>query len=320
MTSGNTPDITFNNDPRHFEPTDVVVMHLGQTIEEVFRQNEFAFLLAHKEILKVILFFNGLSQVQATVPAIDDFYLMLNHPKMYRPKYKNHVCYEPFRNRSFSFFESKIRSAGQVSLLRKIHELLSAGSKVLDIGCGTGRALMEIQQRFRLCESIGVSLPGESVDPLVVAEFFSFDISTLKLPRIIECNLNSAKLRSCLNEKFNFIYSFATFRYIEDKISMLDEVYILLEDRGIAVIQLTMLEIFDHENKLIPLESFFKHELIVYSKKEDLVFMMKDNSRTLNFSEKVAYSRERSTHRLAQQNSLQNHDVGWNSVYQMKKL
>ena len=96
---------TFNNTPNHFEPSDILKVPSGVNIGEALKNSDFDFLLQNKKLLKSILFYNGLLVNGLTVPVKQQTTLLLNHPKMYDQRYRDHACYHPYRNRSFSFFD-----------------------------------------------------------------------------------------------------------------------------------------------------------------------------------------------------------------------
>ncbi len=312
-------EVSFNNSPSHFEPTDVLTIKRGQTISEVLNKSGFKFLLENKRLLNVILFWNGMAGIKINSPLTNTIRLMLNHPKMYLQSYRGHPCFEAYRNRSFTLFESKIEDARKNSVLNKLRKNSDASYKILEIGCGTGRALLDLQKEFPRSEIIGICSPGEAEDLNRVRYFYEFAQSKSQLPKVCEIDLNSESLDNFKYGFFDFIFSQATLRYIRDKATLIKDIWHLLRPGGGAIIHIQLMQVLDQTNKNVPLKDFFNkkqwQKQIHYDHKTGFLYIFKTSDFEIDFDLRLLARKTK--HKTANKIPLKNLKVGWSSVYKV---
>ncbi len=313
----NNKKISFNSTPLHFEPTEVLIIDQGKLILEELRKSQFAFLLKNKILLNVVLFFNGISVKNIGLPTRKTVILTLNHPKMYLQDYRKHPCFEAYRNRSFALFEAKIKISKKKNILAILRSQPKKTYHILEIGCGTGRAVLEIQSDFPNSEVNGICMPGDKEDLKKVRSFFGLGRAQAHRPIIIELDLNKKIPFVEMINYFDFIFSQATVRYIRDKISLIMNLRRLLRYGGMAVIEIHQLQIQDKKKKLIPLENFFNQKCwknqFHYDRKTKLLYIFKTTKEDLDFALKLSplQTKFKKAHPVPTQNS----QVGWSSFY-----
>lgn len=104
------------------------------------------------------------------------------------------------------------------------------GKKVLDLGCGTGRFSFLFEKENPL-SILGVDISeqmlniakNKALNRNSKVKFIQYDIS----------NLNTYN-----NEKFDFIFSSTTFHYIRDLNGLFNNIYNLLDEKGICIVSL----------------------------------------------------------------------------------
>lgn len=314
--------ISFNNDLRHFEPTDVVHVKKGETIERALRDSPFSFLLQHEDILKVVLFFNGIFKNNLLSHLEKDLFLVLNHPKMYEEEFHGHPCFHAYRNRSFNFLESKIVIAGKKSILDGLKQATKNNCRILEIGCGTGRALLEVQNQFPTSEVVGICLQGEKENLEVVRSFFELPSVAAAEPVIHETDLNSHSLLNIIDGEFDFIFSHATLRYVREKVDLFGTIYQALKVGGVAALELRLIKIIDQHGNNISLHAFFNQKkwkgIFYYNIEESILFIYKNLNQKIEFG--LQLIEEQTKHQSAHFDPLKNNKVGWLSVYRLDEV
>jgi ubiquinone/menaquinone biosynthesis C-methylase UbiE len=138
--------------------------------------------------------------------------------------------------------------------------------KVLEVGCGYGKALLELRKIFgERVEIHGINSEERWTVKLVrrfglAEKIFNKDEIDRNLPKIHI--LDAGRRIPFKGKSFDFIFSQACVQYIEDKALFLEEVNRILTDEGLAIIELqemkedypveygTLFEIWDGEKKI----------------------------------------------------------------------
>ena len=157
---------------------------------------------------------------------------------------------------------------------KDINLLISNKIKVLEVGCGYGRILLELKKIFGdKVETFGVNLEKDW-DVNIVKNFGIsekiFDKKEIdkNLPKIYI--FDAAKKMPLKSDSFDLILCQATVQYMGDKALFLEEVNRILTKEGIAIIEMqeikrshpieykNLFEIWDKSGKLIKFRDYIK--------------------------------------------------------------
>ena|SRR3989344_1540081 len=153
-----------------------------------------------------------------------------------------------------------------------IKEILEKKNKVriLEVGCGYGRALLELKQRFGdKVETYGINLEKDWNLSLCKKYALHEGFSTKDMPNKIYI-LNAGKRLPLKSSSFDFIFNPATMQYLEDKVIFIEETNRLLTKEGIAALELeeyrethpaeyqNLIEIWNKEGKRIGVLDYLK--------------------------------------------------------------
>jgi ubiquinone/menaquinone biosynthesis C-methylase UbiE len=110
--------------------------------------------------------------------------------------------------------------------------------KILEVGTGYGRALLELKQIFgEQIETYGVNLEKDWNISLCKKYALQEGFSSKDLPNKIYI-LDAAKKLPFKSGSFDFIFNPATMQYLSDKINFIEEVHRILTKEGIATLEL----------------------------------------------------------------------------------
>jgi len=191
-------------------------------------------------------------------------------------------------DRNLASINRKLLKGSEI-LQDAIRERLAGGKSiaVLDIGCGTGVALLELAWMFRNEGVRFVGINKDAGEPLASRADFGHtarqiglasenELARLELP---ELYFEDAARMHFEDNSFDLVYASSVLRFVPDKARLLEEVARVLKPGGVALIrvgskgweypygpasnvpELTTFAsrwVLKHENELIPLEAFLK--------------------------------------------------------------
>jgi len=175
--------------------------------------------------------------------------------------------------------------------------------KILEIGCGYGRALLELKNIFgNKVEIVGTNLEKEYNFALTKRYALSqgLFLGNKNLPKIY--TLDAGKKLPFKNESFDFIFCQATMQYIPNKILFIQEANRILTKQGMAVLELQefredhpreyqdLIEIWNNGIKIntLPYLKKFKNVQIKKSKERCWHYILIKKSQNFNLNLKLA--------------------------------
>ncbi len=126
------------------------------------------------------------------------------------------------------------------NVLMYIKEIIKKKRKVriLEIGTGYGRALLELKQIFGdKIETYGINLEKDWNLSLCKRYALHEGFSTRDMPKKIYI-LDAGKKLPFKKGSFDFIFNPATMQYLEDKVMFIEEAHRLLSEEGIGALEL----------------------------------------------------------------------------------
>lgn len=192
------------------------------------------------------------------------------------------------RMRSLQLFYFQFNKLG---MEKKISEL-PEGAKVLDLGAGYGRALLELKSLRPDLMLTGIGLPGETIAEGI--NFIRMDLNQSILPK----------------ETFDLIYSRNTLRYLKRKDLVLEDVYRKLNPGGTAFVDIQLLDISGTRLR----EFFLSFPDILHWDEETLSLRM-DKKGNQELTLDLSLDEEKSVHSPWEKEKLNHADAGWLSVY-----
>jgi len=133
----------------------------------------------------------------------------------------------PTRLKILAILERYLQEEGARSEVKNLCALLPNNSiSLLDVGCGTGQLLTEIRERLRFGEMTGID---KSLDMLEQAKTKKHGAE------LIHMDINHEMPLSLAKKKFHYIICSHSFPYYEKKESVLEKLYHVLTDDGLAI-------------------------------------------------------------------------------------
>ncbi len=120
------------------------------------------------------------------------------------------------------WFYDKIIAPNQDKLFLAINSQIESGSKVIDIGCGTGRLCFQISEKCS--KVVGVDLSSENITTA------NKKLSRSKISNLKFYHRNAEELRKYLDEKFDY----AVITFMLHEISPESRILIIKEAKSIA--------------------------------------------------------------------------------------
>lgn len=161
-------------------------------------------------------------------------------------QYKN-LSYQEERSHSLNDFNQKIAPMKIEDIIRKIadkNQLAGEKTRIMEIGVGNGRVLMELKKRFPEVEFYGIN--KEKTHTFYRRESYiltalKFDIMTkpdlenIELPYIIFTDVDFGNTIPYKDEKFDLVYTQDTVRHIKYKFELWNEILRILKTGGISI-------------------------------------------------------------------------------------
>lgn len=199
--------------------------------------------------------------------------------------------------------------------------------KILEVGAGFGRALLELKQIFGdKIEIYGTNYEKEFNEKLIkkYAKDNGFPIKEKDLPKIYI--LDASKKLPLKGNFFDLVFCQATMQYIEDRVLFLEEVNRILTKQGIALLELqeyrgdhpkeykNLIEIWADGKRVDVLKYLkkFKNIKIRKSKGRDWHYIVMKKKRNLNLGLKLV-------HAIELENEIYNGWWGIKVIYILKK-
>lgn len=160
-------------------------------------------------------------------------------------QYKN-LQYNEERSHSLEDFNKKIAPYKLQDIIQEIYEknrLLGEKTRVMEIGSGNGRVIMELKKLFPEVEFYGINKEKthtfyrrESyiLTALKFEIFTKFDIESIDLPYIVFQDLDFGARIPYDQNKFDVVYSQGTMAYIKYKFELFNEVMRVMRPGGIS--------------------------------------------------------------------------------------
>ncbi len=155
--------------------------------------------------------------------------------------------YEEETSHSLEDLNQKITPLNMEDLIEKIrsrNNLAGEKTRVMEIGTGNGRVLMELQKKFPDIEFYGVNKDKthtfyrrESfiLTALKFNIFTKEELEKIELPYLVFENLDFGHKIPYDDNKFDLIFSQNTLRYIRFKFELMDEILRVLRPGGISL-------------------------------------------------------------------------------------
>lgn len=160
-------------------------------------------------------------------------------------QYKN-LQYNEERSRSLHDLNPKLAPYKLEEIIREVHsknKLAGEKTRVMEIGPGNGRVLMELQKKFPQVEFYGINKEKTrtfyrrdsfALTALKFDIFKKEELSDVDLPYIVFQDLDFGNRIPYDNEKFDIIYSQATVDYIKYKFELFNEIMRVLKVGGVS--------------------------------------------------------------------------------------
>jgi SAM-dependent methyltransferase len=161
-------------------------------------------------------------------------------------QYKN-LQYNEERSHSLADFNKKISPYNLEDLIQEIHEknrLAGEKTRVMEIGAGNGRVLMELKKLFPEVEFYGINKEKthtfyrrESfiLTALKFEIFNKFEIEQVELPYLIFQDLDFGATIPYDENKFDLVYSQSTIQHIKYKFELFNEIMRILRPEGLSL-------------------------------------------------------------------------------------
>lgn len=160
-------------------------------------------------------------------------------------QYKN-LQYNEERSRSLTDLNQKLSPYKLEELIREVYsrnKLAGEKTRVMEIGAGNGRVLMELKKKFPQVEFYGVNKEKTrtfyrrdsfSLTALKFEIFTKEELAGMELPYVVFQDLDFGNRIPYDEEKFDIIYSQSTIDYIKYKFELFNEIMRVLKKGGIS--------------------------------------------------------------------------------------
>lgn len=197
------------------------------------------------------------------------------------------------------------------SLSETFQTLEGTESRILEIGCGNGRLLLEVARILPQAYVFGVGLSESEREGTLdqVAELYGLSPS----PKIelLFLDLNESLLPFADNF-FDLVVSQCSLRYIREKLALIETIYRKLAHEGKAYLHLQLFSISGGTRDYFSQERFAG--ILTYDEKTQCLFLLKDRDRRLEFGLELNPSASRY---CAWDPGSENYEtVGWMSAYE----
>jgi SAM-dependent methyltransferase len=157
----------------------------------------------------------------------------------------------PFREdraHSLADFNEKIKPHDLEDLIQLVYEknkMAGEKTRVMEIGSGSGRVIMELKKQFPDIEFYGVNKEKSldfyrresfAVTAVSMGIMEKAELEGMDLPYVVFADLDFGGRLPYSNNKFDVIYSQNTIKYFKYKFELLDEILRLLKPEGISIL------------------------------------------------------------------------------------
>lgn len=203
--------------------------------------------------------------------------------------------YNEERSHSLKDLNAKTSPYQLEHLVSKIYEknrLAGEKTRIMEIGSGNGRVIMELKKQFPEVEFYGIN--KEKTHTFYRRESYvltalKFDILSktqlelMELPYVVFQDLDFAARLPYAENKFDLIFSQNTIRHIKYKFELFNEILRVLKPNGLSIhTDLTPINVYD-KGVILP----FKEAIAEFRRREINIRML-ENPRTLYFKKKTA--------------------------------
>ena len=181
------------------------------------------------------------------------------------------VLYDKETSHSLSELDEKIKPQKIENLIQLVYEknkMAGEKTRVMEIGAGTGRVIMELKKLFPDVEFYGVN--KEKTHDFYRRESFAItainfgilakaELDEMELPYVIFQDLDYGAQIPYAENKFDIIYSQNTIRYFRYKFELFNEILRVLKPEGLSIhTDLPAINVYNKGVVLSPQELFQK--------------------------------------------------------------
>ncbi len=176
--------------------------------------------------------------------------------------------YMKSRSRGLDHFHEKVKP---FSILNEIERLKKEKPenqiKVLELGTGYGRVLIELRRKFPSIQLTGVNLKpnelfGKKEDyartALHFGVFTKAELKNIQLPEVVFTNIDNGNVLPFKDGKFDLIFSQSTLQHIKHKFELLLEMHRIMAPEGVSMHTSWRNVVFNENGSRLQDEDFFQ--------------------------------------------------------------